>query len=255
MPKPTVRRYGWRPDRPDKRDIKYRVSRLAIQELPSKVDLRPRCPAIYDQLELGSCTGNAIGGAIEFNFKKTGHKPLFTPSRLFIYYNERVIEGTVKEDAGAEIRDGIKTVNRDGVPPEPMWPYVIKKFTTKPPAHVYTEAKRHPAVQYARVRQNLTQIKAALAAECPVIFGFSVYEGFESEEVARTGCVQMPSKDDGLLGGHAVLAVGYDDATKRWIVRNSWGKRWGMKGYFTMPYDYLLDPDLAADFWVIQLVL
>ncbi len=252
---PTSHKYGWRPDRPDKRDLKYRVTRGALATLPAKVDLRPKCPPVYDQLELGSCTANAIGGGIEYNFRKTGHKPLFTPSRLFIYYNERVIEGTVKEDAGAEIRDGIKTVNRDGVPPESMWPYVIKKFTTKPPAHVYTEAKNHVAVKYARVKQSLNQIKSALAADCPVIFGFSVYESFESEKVAKTGHAPMPGKDEGLLGGHAVLAVGYDDSTKLWTVRNSWGKNWGMRGYFTLPYDYLLDPDLSADFWVVQLVI
>jgi C1A family cysteine protease len=176
------------------------------------------------------------------------------PSRLFIYYNERVIEHTVDQDAGAMIRDGIKSVSKDGAPHETLWPYVITKFKDKPSAAAYKDAKKHTAVLYERLTQSLDQLKACLAAGYPFVFGFSVYESFESDAVAKTGKVPMPKPKEKQLGGHAVLAVGYDDALKRFIVRNSWGTAWGLKGYFTMPYDYATDGNLADDFWTIKQV-
>jgi len=178
----------------------------------------------------------------------------FTPSRLFIYYNERVLEGTVDTDAGAMLRDGMKTANHDGAPPEEDWPYDISKFRSKPPAKVYKEAEEHQVLIYRRIIRSLTQMKACLAGGDPWVFGFSVYESFETPEVARTGEAPMPALAEGLLGGHAVMAVGYDDATSRFLVRNSWGTRWGMDGYFTMPYAYLTERNLSADFWTIRLV-
>jgi C1A family cysteine protease len=179
----------------------------------------------------------------------------FAPSRLFIYYNERVMEHSVSEDAGAMIRDGIKSVATLGAPPEdPDWPYVIKKFKDKPTATAYTHAKKYQAVLYQRVNQTLEQLKGCLAAGFPFVFGISVYESFESEAVAKTGTVPMPKATEKNLGGHAILAVGYDDKNKRFIIRNSWGVDWGMQGYFTLPYAYLLDANLSDDFWAIKLV-
>ena len=176
------------------------------------------------------------------------------PSRLFIYYNERDIEGTVNEDSGAMIRDGIKSVVKQGVCKETTWPYVIARFTKKPAKTCYTEAMNHQVVSYQRVTQTLNQMKGCLASGYPFVFGFSVYESFESNTVAKTGKVPMPKSGEAMLGGHAVAAVGYNDADQRFIVRNSWGSKWGKKGYCFMPYAYLTDPDLAADFWTIRMV-
>jgi C1A family cysteine protease len=248
----TVKRYGWIPDVPDQRDHLYAAPIARLRAFPPKTDLRRQCPAVYDQGELGSCTGNAIAGAVQFDRRKLKRRPDFVPSRLFIYYNERVIEHTVESDSGAQIRDGIKSVAKLGVCPETEWPYDIAKFAVKPPATCYRHAKKYRAIGYQRVVQSLAQMKGCLASGYPFVFGFTVYESFESDQVARTGVVPMPAAAEKVLGGHAVLAVGYDDTAQRFIVRNSWGRRWGIAGYYTMPYAYLADDNLAADFWTIR---
>jgi C1A family cysteine protease len=250
----SIQRYGWVPDFPDARDHMYAAPMLNVGALPPAADLRPNCPPVYDQGQLGSCTGNAIAAAVQFERKKQGLAPDFAPSRLFIYYNERVMEGTVGVDAGAMIRDGIKSVATLGVCPEPVWPYVIAKFTKKPTAKAFKDAAKVKAVSYSRVARTLQQMKGCLASGFPFVLGFSVYESFETQDVATTGAMPMPAASEKLLGGHAVLAVGYDDAQQRFFVRNSWGTGWGMKGYFSMPYSYLLDENLSDDFWTIRLI-
>lgn len=245
------RNYSWRPDLPDHRDFIYKVAISGIT-LPLKIDLTPFCPPVYDQGTLGSCSGNAIAASIEYEqIKKKDPKP-FIPSRLFIYYNERVIENTVKQDAGAMIRDGMKAVNTQGVCTETTWPYVISKFKTKPTVKAYKEGLNFTTKVYSRVPQDLISLKTCLASGDPFVFGFSVYDSFESDSVAKTGIINMPLKTEKFLGGHAVLCVGYDDKTQRFIVRNSWGPNWGIKGYFTMPYAYLTSNNLADDLWVIK---
>lgn len=244
-------RYGWQPDLPDHRDVPF-TPRTAV--LPSKVDLRgPLMPEIYDQGQLGSCTANAIAGAVEFTQRKE-NLPDFMPSRLFIYYNERVIEGTVSQDSGAQIRDGIKSVAKVGVCPETEWPYKISRFKTKPKPLCYMDAKQHEAMIYLRVSNLLSSMKHCLAHGFPFVAGFTVYEGFESQEVADTGILEMPRNSEQVVGGHAILVVGYDDSRKRFLIRNSWGINWGQHGYFTMPYAYLMDSNLSDDFWTIRLV-
>lgn len=255
--------YGWKPDLPDKRDFLYAVPHPVAQALPPSVDLRPGCPAVYDQGQLGSCTANAIAGAIEFELKKQ-KLPDFMPSRLFIYYNERVIENDVALDNGAQIRDGIKSVVAQGVCAEQLWPYSDKNtdpspcptcaYAEKPPANCYTQAKTHTVKLYQRLNQVLGTLKGCLAAGYPFVFGFTVYESFESQAVASTGIVPMPAPSEKIVGGHAVVAVGYDDAKQEFIVRNSWGTSWGIKGYFMMPYAYVTDSNLADDLWTIQSV-
>lgn len=249
-----IARYGWIPDIPDARDYKYAAPVELIGALPAKVDLTSTCPPVYDQGQLGSCTANAIGAAIEFDQIKQKLTP-FAPSRLFIYYNERSMEGTVDSDSGAQIRDGVKSVNEQGACPEDLWPYDIAQFTTQPTDACYKSALLHKAVLYHRVDDNnLEQMKGCLASGYPFVFGFTVYSSFEGPEVAKTGHAPMPQSDEQVLGGHAVVAVGYDDENKWFIVRNSWGTSWGLSGYFTLPYDYLTNPDLASDFWVIRVV-
>lgn len=258
MPQRKTARYGWIPDLPDQRDHLYAAPLTALTALPPKIDLRAKCPkTLYDQGQLGSCTANAIAAAIEFDLLKQKSPRPFTPSRLFIYYNERVMEGSVKQDSGAQIRDGIKSVNKLGAPPETLWPYSDKNpgpFQKRPPASVYKAAAAHTATAYQRVARVLSQMKGCLVSGYPFVFGFTVYDSFESAQVAKTGKVPMPGPTENVLGGHAVLAVGYDDAAQRFIVRNSWGPKWGKGGHFTMPYVYLLDSNLADDFWTIRTV-
>ncbi len=246
--------YGWTRDTPDARDVLYCAALLAMPKgMPNSVDLRSKCPPVYDQGQLGSCTANGIGAAIEFDQMKLNQKT-FVPSRLFIYYNERAIEGTIASDAGAQVRDGIKAVAKLGAPPETDWPYDIAKFARKPPAKAYADAKQDLVSSYTRVVQQLPQMQGCLAEGFPFVFGFTVYENFESAAVAKSGILPMPGPKEKSLGGHCVLAVGYDNTKRVFIVRNSWGAGWGMKGYFTMPYEYMLSPQLASDFWTIRSV-
>ena len=142
------------------------------------------------------------------------------------------------------IRDGIKTVAKQGACKErPTWPYVIGKFDDKPPKAATPRPRSTRRSAICASPRPLNQLKGCLASGFPFVFGFAVYESFESPQVAKTGQVPMPQSNEALLGGHAVLAVGYDEAKQRFIVRNSWGKGWGMKGYFTMPYPYLLQAE------------
>lgn len=249
-----IKGYGWVPDLPDQRDLRYAAPRRILAKLPARCDLRPACPAVLDQGELGSCTANAIASAHRYDQMRQAVAGHFLPSRLFIYYNERSLEGTVKEDAGAQIRDGIKTLAKQGACPESLWPYDIAKFAKRPPRAAYREAEKHQAILYQRLTPTLRQLKGCLAEGYPFVFGFSVYESFESAAVARTGKAPLPGKNERSIGGHAVLATGYDDRRQRFIIMNSWGAGWGDKGYFTLPYAYLTSDGLADDFWTVRLV-
>jgi C1A family cysteine protease len=262
----TVSHYGWVPDLPDARDHIFAAPRLGLLNLPARVDLRQQLPGVYDQGRIGSCTANAIAAAVEFELLRQQLAD-FTPSRLFIYYNERAMEGHVGYDSGAQIRDGIKSIATLGVCPETEWPYDDTPATSeggpwpagahageKPTAACYHDALQTTAVSYHRIVRVLEQFKACLAAGFPFVFGFTVYSGFESPEVAKTGEAALPGPDEQVLGGHAVLAVGYDDATSRFLVRNSWGADWGQGGYFTLPYPYLTERGLSSDFWTVRLV-
>lgn len=258
-----IGRYGWKPDLPDHRDFLYATPPATAAALPTKVDLRPQCPPVCNQGQLGSCTANAIAGAIEFDQMKQ-KLTAFTPSRLFIYYNERVIENTSPTvDGGAQIRDGIKSVASQGVCTETSWPYddtnkdpapcTTCKFAQKPPASCYTQAAQHKITVYQRLNSAVVNtLKGCLASGYPFVFGFTVYESFESQQVAKTGIVPLPGPKEKVVGGHAVVAVGYNDATQQFIVRNSWAATWGLKGYCMMPYSYLTNTNLADDFWIIQ---
>jgi C1A family cysteine protease len=246
--------YGWVHDLPDSRDFLFAAPLLQFPKgLPQSVDLSAKCPPIYNQGQLGCCTGNAIAAAIEFDQMKQGNRA-FMPSRLFIYYNERVIEHTVAQDSGAQVRDGIKSVAKLGAPPETDWPYDIAKFADQPPATAYADAKTDLVSSYSRVLQNLVQMQGCLAAGYPFVLGFTVYESFEGPAVAKTGVLNMPASSEKVVGGHCVLAVGYYATARTFLIRNSWGATWGKKGYFTMPFEYLLDSQLSSDFWTIRSV-
>jgi C1A family cysteine protease len=245
------KKYGW------KKGEAYTITPKHIFKLLDNianiqnVDLRSDCPDVYDQGHLGSCTANAIGFCYHYDEIKQKEKSAFIPSRLFIYYNERNLEGHVTEDSGAEIHDGIQVIHSLGVCSETDWPYNIDKFKDKPTDNCYSFALSHKTIDYRAISQNLDQLKSALIEGFPVVFGFSVYESFESEEVAKTGYMPMPKPNEKILGGHAVTIVGFDNSKKIFIVRNSWGSGWGDKGYFYMPYDFIVNPNMASDFWTI----
>jgi len=259
-------RYGWVPDLPDARDHLYAAPRIAVAALPPTVDLRSGCPPVYDQGRIGSCTANAIAAAFEYDLKKQG-LPDFMPSRLFIYYIERAMEGHVQFDSGAQIRDGIKCVATLGVCAEAEWPYDDTPAASdggpfpagardgeKPPPQCYQDALNNRMTSYTRVMRDLNQMRGCLAADYPFVFGFTVYESFESQQVSKSGVVPMPQPGEQVLGGHAVLAVGYDDPAQAFTVRNSWGPDWGQAGYFTLPYAYLTTRGLSSDFWTVRIV-
>jgi len=250
-----IKRFGWVRDIPDQRDFRYEPPPRLARALPPKVDLRDGFPPCYNQGELGSCTANAISGALQFLESKEGAPAAVMPSRLFIYYNERALEGTVDSDSGAQIRDGIKSVAKRGFCAEDLWPYNIKRFADKPPESCYRAALKDRVSQYLRLDHvSPTPLLTCLASGYPFVFGFSVYESFESQRVADTGAVPLPRLGERVLGGHAVVACGYDLKASRFTVRNSWGGRWGMGGYFTMPVAYLTNAFLSADFWTIRRV-
>jgi len=244
--------YGWLPDRPDHRDQLYATIARPPRRLPPSVDLHAQCSGVENQGALCSCTANALVGNLEFLEKKAG-VTVTDLSRLFVYYNERALEGTANEDSGAFLRDGIKTLVKKGVCPEEEWPYIISQFAAKPPAACYRHAEDHQVLSYHRIL-TLTEMRMCLAEGYPFVFGFTVYEGFESDQVAKTGQVNMPKPNERDVSGHAVMAAGYDDAKRRFLIRNSWGTNWGLKGYFTMPYDYLADRNLSDDFWTIRVI-
>ena len=163
MTQPT-RRYGWNSQRPDFRDFQFtRILKLP----PAVAELRQHFEPVWDQGQLGSCTGHGVGGVFEYMLRKEGLTD-FQPSRLQIYYDERALEGTTQSDSGASIRDGIKVIAKNGVAPETLWPYTIAKFAVKPPAAVYAAALRNKALRYESVANtSLFAIQSAIAAGLP----------------------------------------------------------------------------------------
>lgn len=264
-------KYGWWPDLPDMRDLKYdhtlKLARLGYPAMPPFVSWRTGFPAPYDQGDLGSCTANAGAGTVEFLQRKEG-KAVFTPSRLFIYYFERAIEGTISSDAGATIRDSMKVLSTMGSPPESMWPYIETQFRAQPSATAVFAGKKDLVTQYLSVHQDIMAMKTCLYEGFPINIGFSVYSSFESDAVTHTGIVPVPQSNEELLGGHAVIVLGFYDnghvpvagnpthpSGGFFEMRNSWGPDWGNNGYFFMPYSYLTNEYLSDDFWSARLLV
>ena len=249
----SVRHFGCIRDRPDPRDHKYAPAAAHLSHPPTAVDLRPLCPPVYDQRPLQSCTANATAAAVEFERMRLKLTPGFTPSRLFIYYNERKLTGTTAKDAGAPLRDAIKVVARQGDCPEPQWPYDPAKVNDAPSAGCYTAAVKYGNLSYQAVQQDLAHLKACLASGHPFVLAVHVYSGSETPEAKATDTFPTPKAGEQLIGTHAIMAVGYQDSASHFLGRNSWGPNWGQAGYFYLPYGYVTDPRYAGDFWTLRL--
>lgn len=253
------RKYGYIRSSLDHRDAAYQIKQLGPMEVPPSAtstpyDLRPKCPPVYDQLKTGSCVAQAAVFLAHYNRIAQGMTPDFVPSRLYVYWNARSLTNDTGNDDGSQPRNGLKALAQWGAPPETDWPFDSTKVTVKPVQAAYNDGLKDVAIQYSSVPQTLENICACLAFKEPVTFGMSVFAAFESDEVAATGDVPMPGATEKDIGGHAVAIVGTVPSQNRFIFRNSWGTGWGASGYGTIPYDYVLNPDLADDFWVLRLL-
>lgn len=255
----TGKKYLLKRQKTDKRDKIYQPV-TPPHEVDKNVDLRPLMPPVLDQGSLGTCAMNATVSMCQYLMNKEKVKS-FLGSRLELYYNTRVlIEGSsANEDTGVELRDVPKSLQKYGLCPEVDWPYDVDKFSQMPPSKANKDAVLHKKITYEACPQDLTFMKQVLTDGYPILIGINVYDSFESEEVAKTGIVPMPDVDkENNLGGHALAVVGALEDKKCFIIRNSWGptnneeKGWGDGGYCYMPYEYLTNPDLSSDFWVIK---
>lgn len=241
----------------DDRDLKFddhatRHTRDLI--LPDKIDLTGSIPLpVLNQGNLGSCTANASSNALRYCLEKQ-KSIVFQPSRLFIYYFTRFIEGNIQVDSGANIRDVMKAIHCFGACNETKWPYIIDKFRTRPSSSSIQAAKPHAVTfQYLSITHNLDSIKNVLASGYPIVFGIAVYESLERQECITTGIVPIPDMNtERCMGGHCILMTGYDDTTQMFTILNSWGKSVGQMGYFQIPYAYIANPNLTFDLWTID---
>jgi C1A family cysteine protease len=256
---PGQRKYTWKKQSLDARDYtfeQYKRIKPTVALLPGHAYNRPWCSEVKNQGQEGSCTGHAWGGEMEYNENKFHSGSRYHDlSRAFIYYNERLIDGSTSTDSGAQLRDGANALATYGVCTEAAFPYVENGFATQPAKVCYDAAAPNKIHSYYALN-TLTDMRTCLASGQCFVFGFSVYESFESQAMANTGVMPMPNlQTEQLLGGHAVMAIGYNDAEQRMLIRNSWGLGWGLagelSGYFTMPYSYLTNPNLASDFWTV----
>lgn len=230
---------------------------IELKKLPlsylniKKVDLRNNCPEIYDQGELDSCTSNSVAFAFRYCNLIKNNDSTFNPSRLFIYYNEKQKENT-NDSISTMIFNTLFSLIDIGVCDEIEWPYDITKSSEPPSDMCYESAKNHKIIKCKTVPQKLEYIKAMLIIGYPVIFGFKIYPGFESELTSSTGVLSMPEQDDPILGYHSGVIVGFNNNKGQFIVANSFGKEFGDNGYLYIPYQYILNPLLSSGFWCIQ---
>jgi C1A family cysteine protease len=257
---------GWIKQKPDPRD--YSINHEAVrgmfaglpQVLPVSVDLRSYGIPVMNQGNLGSCTANALDAMVGYFYEKHGKVKDFQGSRLFNYYYARKLEGTVSSDSGATIRDIVKTFAQNGIPKESLWPYTVSKFKTRPNVKATTDASKRKATAYVLIdqpgmnpNQVLTAVKTQLAAENALEFGTYCYQSILN--VGADGMIPTPSPGETPIGGHALCLIGYDDAKKAFLIQNSWGTGWGMKGFGWLPYSYFQTgyqgrPD-ANDVWTV----
>lgn len=248
-------------DLPDKRDYVYKMSaHEARQALPKRVDLRPKCSPVWDQGKIGTCTAHAVAAAFAYEQRLQGMRAI-DPSRLFIFYNERALSGQKGIMPVLHLRDALKAVAKRGVCHESLWPYSedLNILKRKPHKYAFSSATTKKVFEYHRIPHShkpavlLKHIKHCLANGSPIVLGIALYASFETAAVMRSAVMPVPDTErEEFRGGHAVMAVGYDDQKKAVLIRNSWGRKWGERGYFWMPYKLITNPKLAHDFWTIR---
>jgi C1A family cysteine protease len=241
-----MKKFAWIPSLPDKRHIPFVPKALA---LPKRIDLRAGMPPIWNQGSIGSCTAHGVAAAHIYAQRKNVNAKEIMPSRLALYFNGRAVRGWQNQDSGACIVDVVKSTFKLGVADEKLYPYLTTKFKLKPPASVYANALLHQTLQYQKVDNSKEEnIVAALAEGNPVIFGSTLYEGYDN---LKNNTMHMPDLKAKVVGGHCQLIVGWSAAKKAFLVRNSWGKEFADGGHWWMPSAYLTDLSLADDFWCI----
>jgi len=245
--------FNHKKDKQDHRDLKFEVFHKSTIPNPVSVDLRTTTfiPTVLDQGQLGSCTANASSNALRFLLKKEKITD-WQPSRLYIYWFSRFLEGSTNEDSGCQIRDVMTAIHTYGACDEKLLPYNINRFKTRPGNSCVRSATPHiKNFKYLSLSNTESSLKNCLSSGFPIVFGFDVYESFETDVVATTGIVPMPdtSKEE-LLGGHCVCIYGYDDVKKQYLIMNSWGTGWGQKGFFYAPYDFV--KLYGSDFWTLR---
>lgn len=227
--------FNVRPDNYDSRDLRFKFAKTKLSPV---VDLRPYASPVEDQRHLGSCTGQATVGAYELLLNKLFPDKFIDLSRLFVYFNARLLDGFTDEDNGAFVRDAVKAVHKFGVCTELTWPYLTDKFAVVPDIQSYEEAKQRTIKEYYRV-SNLEEILDALNSQRPVVAGMQVFDSFVELENDDVHDLPMPRDSDDLIGAHAITLVGYNLAKKQIIARNSFGEDWGDHGYFYVSFDYV----------------
>lgn len=242
---------GWKPQRPDHRDKLYVPASISYGagEPPEKVDLSTdimHTPRVENQGHLGSCVGHAVTSAMEYTLNK-GKRYHLEYSRMFVWYYARMFQGWQDKNEGCYIRDAFKAIAMYGCPIEDLWPYDQNNMAVEPDKTAQENAKLNKLSSYM-LCQGLSGVKDALAEGYPVAGGFSVPESISSRDTCNTGVVTYPEKNERVIGGHAVLFVGYDDEHGLLKFENSWGLAWGEMGFGYLPYEYLMD-GLACDFW------
>ncbi len=249
----NIRKFGWIPDLPDHRDLVFKATKTRVS-LPESYDLRKVkiMPKILDQGEVGSCTANAAASAYLFcKLNSANSTNAVDVSRSFIYYWERILEGTYPSDSGAQIRTAIKVLARYGSCAERLFPYSESTYNRKPTSRLIKDALTRQILKYERLPRSLSSFKKCIYLGNPFLFGFTVYSNIDNIK-DNDNILSLPSLSDSLEGGHAVLAVGYDNTKNCFIVMNSWGSDWGDNGYFYLPYEYLTNSNLSDDFWTIS---
>lgn len=242
--------YGCLEDDIDERDWPYKS--IIRGRLPCRVDLRKCCSPVEDQGPIGSCVAHGIVGNLEERLIhcQVKYEDL---SRLYMYYVARYLQNETQIDSGCSIRTALKALKKYGCCAERLWEYKPDLFRIKPPQECYEDAKRYCNVAYYRV-DSLKAVKKALAQGDPIIMGATLFDSFESDVVEHSGIVPMPKDGENEVGRHCMLIVGFMDATEQFIVRNSWGNKWGLKGYCMMPYKYIGNRELVSDLWVLKIV-
>ena len=239
--------YQIKPSLPDNRDLIYKSDKNVT--LRETVDLRQWDTLVENQSSLGSCSSNALTNAYELIVKQKYPDQFVDLSRLFVYYNTRLEDGTINEDNGIYLRDGLKAMKKYGICAESIWPYILDRWDDKPTDEAYVDAKKRSILKYEKLLSTY-YITEVLNDNKPVVFGMEIYESFMNLN-KNISIVNLPSKKEKSIGGHAMCMVGYDLQKRLFLAKNSFGTEWGNDGYCWIPFDYLKQE--GYDIWTFDI--